>query len=322
VAVVGALWAMLAPACLAAQGHDVRTYRVLQHLALDAGQDGAFVLACRRGDLATDGTWRVDGLDDAGADPVSGVDVLEADSISPQSYRFDVRNTTVAAARLTIAVSCLDGDVGSGSDRHRLGVGSRRSATGDVAAGAVRAPMVACPSGSVAVAPGFRLAGGAGAVARVVTRLPAGGVTRVDLRLVALSGLRVTASTRCLARMTTRSPRDGHRHRLRLALRGAMATVADGRRESFTVACRADERAIEGGFSLSEAWYLGQVPSGRRRSYVLQSPATGRPASATLSLLCLGTRTSIPLTPRAAIVRRRLRDVAAGTLLADPRPAW
>jgi hypothetical protein len=284
----------------AATADTLRAYRVDQPLRLDAGQSGSFTLACQSGDLVTDGTWLVNGLDDPnpqlGSQPfdlVSGVDVLEADAVSEQSYRFQLRNNTQGQAQINLTVSCLDGDVGGDGRQLRLLPQTAAQATSAaIAPGLGLAPRVVCARGSIAVAAGFRFDGAAGAVGRVIARAPMEGSTAAtDLGVAAIDGVVATSSAHCLARTTTKGS-DGLRRRLSVAYRTAQTSVTDGRRESYTLSCRSRETAIEGGFRLSEAWYLGQAQAGRQRSFRVQSPMTGTSGTATLGLLCLRDHTS------------------------------
>jgi hypothetical protein len=294
-------WLVCLPASAPAASSDaLRAYRVDQPLRLDAGQSGTFTLACQSGDLVTDGTWLVDGLDDynpqLGGQPydlVSGVDVLEADAVSEQGYRFSLRNNTPGQAQVNLTVTCLDGDVGGEGLRLRLlpRVAAQTTSVA-LASGLGVAPRVACPAGAIAVAAGFRFTGDPGAVGRVIARAPMdGSTTTIDLGVAAIDAVTATSSARCLALTTTKGS-DHRRRSLSVAYRTAQTAVGDGRREAYTLSCRDRETAISGGFRLSEAWYLGQAQAGRQRSFRVQSPATGSPGTATLGLLCLRDQTS------------------------------
>jgi hypothetical protein len=275
----------------------VRAYRVDQPLRLDAGQSGTFTLACQSGDLVTDGTWLVDGLDDYNAqlggqpyDLVSGIDVLEASAVSEQGYRFSLRNNTQGQAQVHLTVSCLDGDVGSEGRRLRL-LPQAQTTSVRLAPGLGVAPRVTCPPRSIAVAAGFRFDGEPGAVGRVVARAPLeGSPGTIELGVAAIDPVVASSSAHCLALTTTKGP-DHRRRRLSVAYRTAQTSVGDGRREAYTLSCRDRETAIAGGFRLSEAWYLGQAQSGRQRSFRVQSPSTGSPGTAMLGLLCLADTT-------------------------------
>jgi hypothetical protein len=245
----------------AASADPVRTYTVVQRLRLDPGQDGSFSLACRTGDVATDGTWRAGAL---------GLDVLEADSISAGTYRFQVSNDATTTAALRLTVVCVHGP------RLRLVGGRGTVAAAVAAAGTASAPALRCPAGSAAIAPGFRIDGG---IARVTTRFPHG-LTSTLLSLVAIDPVTVTSSTRCL--------RPGAR--LRLAFRAGQTDVQAGRVESFSVSCRHGEAAIVGSYRLHGAWYLGQTPAGARRSFRLQASSTTSGGDARLGVLCLSER--------------------------------
>ena len=273
-------------AALASGAPSVRVYRVAQSLTLDEGQSGEFTLACRAGDIVTDGTWRVESvdsnrqIDDESFDLVSGVDVLQAEAFSRQAYRFAVRNNAEGDAALQLAVSCLRGSVG---DR-KVVVRERREVTAKLAAGtASTLPAVACPAGTVAIASGLRIEGGG--AGRLLGRMPTlPGLERSTLTVLGLDDVTVVASARCLHRET--SGHGGRRFSLRLAFRAGDAHVEAGHAASFTVGCRAGESAIAGGFTLSAAWYIGQTTTRRQRAFRVQATADGA-GSARLGLLCL-----------------------------------
>lgn len=290
VALLACLAGVVAPGVATAAGRpSVDVYRVGQNLTLDEGQSGDFTLACRRGDIATDGTWRVDSvdtnpqIDDEPFDLVSGVDVLSAESFSPQAYRFSVRNNAEGDAAVRIAVSCLRGTIG----RRTVVVRGRREVTAPLAAGSMATlPPVVCPPGTVVIAPGLRVQGGG--AARLLGRMPTlPGLERSTFSVLAVDDVTVVASARCLASRTT--TRHGRGYALRMAFRAGDADVEAGHVASFTVGCRARETAIGSGFSLSSAWYLGQTPSGRQRAFRVQA-TTAAAGRAQLGLLCLRDR--------------------------------
>jgi hypothetical protein len=289
VALLACLMGAAAPGtATAAARPSVYVYRVAQNLTLDEGQSGDFTLACRRGDVVTDGLWRVDSvdtntqIDDEPFDLVSGVDLLGAEAFSRQAYRFSVRNNAEGDAAVRIAVTCLSGKVG---DRPVV-VRERREVRAPLAAGAAATlPPVVCPSGTVAVAPGMRVEGGA---ARLLGRMPTlPGLERSTFDVLALDDVTVVASARCLHRQT--ASRKGQRFTLGMAFRAGDAQVEAGHVASFTVGCRARETAVGSGFSVSAAWYLGQTPSGRQRAFRVQATADAS-GSARLGVLCLRDR--------------------------------
>jgi hypothetical protein len=293
VALLACLLAAAAP-CVAqaAERPSVDVYRVAQNLTLDEGQSGDFTLACRHGDIAMDGTWRVDSvdtnpqIDDETFDLVSGIDVLAAEPFSRQAYRFSVRNTAEGDAAVRIAVSCLTGTIG-----RRTGVvRGRREVTAPLAAGSMATlPPVVCPPGTVVIAPGLRVQGGG--AARLLGRMPTlPGLERSTFSVFALDDVTIVASARCLARQTAN--RQGRRYTLRMAFRAGDAQVDAGHVASFTVGCRGREAAIGSAFSLSAAWYLGQTPSGRQRAFRVQATADAAGA-AELGLLCLRDRATV-----------------------------
>jgi hypothetical protein len=286
VALLACLVALATPVAAMAGAPSVHVYRVAQSVTLDEGQSGEFTLACRTGDVVTDGTWRVDSIDSSARtderpfDLVRGVDILQAEAFTRQAYRFGVRNNAEGDAMLRIAVTCLRGTVGDG----RVVVRERRKVSAHLAAGtASMLPAVACPAGTVAIAPGLRVDGGG--AGRLLGRMPTlPGLERSTLTVLGLDEVTVVASARCLHPEIA-----GRRLGLRLAFRAGDTQIEAGHVASFSVGCRARETAIASGFMLSAAWYLGQTPSGRRRVSRVQATANG-PGSARLGLLCLHDR--------------------------------
>jgi hypothetical protein len=290
----------IAQSAHAAGRPEVTTYRVVQQLRLDEGQSGAFNVSCRHGDLATDGVWQMDALDsneqldDEPFDLVSGVDVLEADSISTSGYRFALRNNAEGVAQLRLAVVCLAGAVTDGTTRYALRLSAPVTATGPIGYGTEGTQQVACPAGAVAVTPGFRLVTEPGGVARMTSSFPlAPDLRTLERRATALADVQMTTTARCLSVLTGR--RSGQRWRLALALRTAQATIAGGRRETYTASCRTRETAITGAFTVTGGWYIGQFPVGRQRTFRAQSPQPGTDGALQLGLLCLGDRAKRPI---------------------------
>lgn len=288
------------PAAQAAERPPVTTYRVVQQLRLDEGQSGSFNVSCRHGDLVTDGIWQMDALDsnpqldDEAFDLVNGVDVLAAESFSTSGYRFALRNNAEGVAQLRLAVVCLTGSVSDRRARYALRLSAPVSATTAIVAGTEGTQQVSCPAGTVAVTPGFRLVTEPGGVARLTSTFPLTPDLRsLERRAAALTDVQMTTTARCLSVLSSR--RSGQRWRLGLTLRTAHATLGDGRRETYTVSCRARETAISGAFSIAGGWYLGQFPSGRQRTFRAQSPHTGADGAVQLGLLCLSDRALAPI---------------------------
>jgi hypothetical protein len=278
----------------------LRTYRVSQFLRLDEGQSGSFNVACQHGDLVTDGMWQVDALDsnpqldDEAFDRVSGVDVLEAESISTTSYRFTLRNNVEGQAQLHLAVTCLAGFVSDGTDRYALRLSAPLTTTAAVPSGAEVTQAVACPAETVAVAPGFRVVTDPGHTARVTASAPLDlALTTLQRRVVAFGDVQTSTSARCLSRNSAR--RGGRRWRLPLTLRMTPATVAGTDPEAYAVSCRARETAITGMFDLPGAWFVGELPAGRQRTFRVQSREAGADGALHVGLLCLGDRAARPI---------------------------
>lgn len=271
VAALVAALALTAPTgALAAARHDVREYRVEQALPLEPGQDSSFTLACRTGDIASDGVWMFDNpaLGPDGGLPADLV-VREAATVSREAYRFGLRNEGAVPAQLHLYVTCLEATLDGPGARRRLRISDARTT----------ATELRCPAGHVPVAPGFAAAGaGAGLTART---FPSADGRRMRL---AFGGPAPRVQARCLAVQTTSA--GGARSRLRLTVRSSAVDVPAGRISSFDVSCGPRQVAIVSSFALRGAGLVGLLPRGRSRTVRL-APSGAGAGAATIGALCL-----------------------------------
>ena len=285
--VVAALGASPASASARAPTSATATvYRVEQDVTLAEGQDGRWNVACHDGDLAVDGTWRVDAIANAPGDIlppdlVSGLDVLGAEPFAPGGYAFTLRNRAAGDARVHLGVQCLQGSLrGDGGQRYALRISplmDQVTSTGE-AGSLISAPLI-CPSGAIAVAPGYSTTGGP---ARIVSRFPMR--NRMSVLDRSFDTLAAT-SIRCLSvRSTDGGPA------LHVTLRTGQALLPAGRVPEATISCAPGERALVGLMRLDGAWSLGGSLLGATRTFKLQTVSPIVAGSAQVGALCLRLR--------------------------------
>src|SRR3954452_8802336 len=128
-------WALVAPAlprsAMAGQAHLVKLYKVEKHVDLQ-GQDSSYTVTCPNSDLALQGMWRVDDVeqgndfcdldgpggtwgtttapaanDHADWDVLRSVRPTEVDATSDSTYRFEFTPLSGGDAQLHLWVTCL-----------------------------------------------------------------------------------------------------------------------------------------------------------------------------------------------------------------------
>ena len=146
----------------------------------------------------------------------------------------------------------------------------------------ISAPLI-CPSGAIAVAPGYSTTGGP---ARIVSRFPMRNrMSVLDRSFDTLAATLVHTSIRCLSvRSTDGGPA------LHVTLRTGQALLPAGRVSEATISCAPGERALVGLMRLDGAWSLGGSLLGATRTFKLQTVSPIVAGSAQVGALCLRLR--------------------------------
>ena len=266
-------------------GHQLDVQKVESHLGVPAGAVQTQVASCPSGYLATDGSVRLDAVDQ-GAGGFADVRVLESRATADGSgWSGTVENTTTGQAQGKVEVVCLSRSTVSGPDpQHPLVVGDVVSTTQVWSAGA-QSVGLQCGPGQVPITPGWSFDAGHGTV-RSSERTTDGWYLDVDVPESAV----LTFSIRCLS--TTLGVAGGHTHGLVLDQRADTVQVPAGSTVRPQLSCADDGKGIVAGWSMGAGLvFLGSDPQPKTRVFGFTNP-TGSDASARIGLLCLSTRTT------------------------------
>ncbi|WP_345525659.1 hypothetical protein [Nocardioides endophyticus] len=262
--------------------HQVDEQRIETQADLSAGETRTFSVTCPSGYFASDGSGRVDAVDQ-GTGTLADVLVRESRSTSLDTWTVTMVNHATGRAQGKIFADCVQRETAEvDGHRHALVLDQAATETRDLTGPTT--VTVACAGGQYPVAPGFQLDGDA-----VVRRSAADGTSAWTFEVVPSGATTGTFSARCLMSRVSRVA--GHDHRLDLRQAAAHVTLGAGEVLEAQTACGDLARGILGGWSLDDGLVLtGAEPRAKTRATRLFNPTSG-PLSADLTLQCLETRT-------------------------------
>ena len=244
-----ALVAAFASPASAAPGkpHEVYIYKVEKHVDMSGEFPDQYLhdhVFCNPGDIALDGMWRVDHVDQANPPFTQGDErdvyftASYGDDADRTKWHFRAHNYADGDAQIKLWVTCIRGTVEQAHGHtHSVQVSSRHDDAAHTSLGADVEPVITnsydhlfqCGPGEIAVAPGFnfthlgpQISGGDDDDFRV--RL-AGSWPTATYRgwhwdfLVEDSGVNVTLYLRCLSIKTSAAGAPSHAHNLEWAFR-------------------------------------------------------------------------------------------------------
>ncbi|MFN8113536.1 MAG: hypothetical protein U0R51_10090 [Solirubrobacterales bacterium] len=269
--------------------HLLPVEKVEQQVDLEPGQVRRVTLDCPQpGEIMTDGAVRVDAVDQ-GTGTLGSVETRRSRSTAPGSYEFEVANTAGGRAQAKVFGTCMAGTTAlEQGHRHSVLIGDAVSTTETLATGR-HDVTVPCGPGTVAVAPGIDVSGGA---ARIAGSEPSGNGRTFTID-AAVDATTVELSVRCMSIRLDNAA--GHTHDLRLNEVARTVTVPAGQTVSESAICADDAKGIVASYDLPAGLYLaGHDPQPKSRVFRIVNPTSG-PLSAKIDLLCVGDRTSGPV---------------------------
>ncbi len=284
--------------------HLIDVIKVEQFWSLPAGappQD--LTLACPAGYVATDGSARVDSVDQdaSGQSRVDLVRVVASESVAGDASQWRVRaaNGSGGQAQLHAFAVCVGTTTSTtAAHTHQLQAGSQNTSGPHAAPGGQRTEVdMSCPAGTVVVAPGFAFTPDTPS-GTVFKSEPSNGGSdwTLGFDLPAGPGASVAVSWRCLDRQTTAGGAPPHSFALALydvhenvvvppSNLGSSQPFSEGR-----VTCPDGSKGIVGSWNLPPGvTVLGNTPQPINRDFRLLN-LTGEPQNAELDLLCLKSR--------------------------------
>ncbi|MCW2812727.1 MAG: Cna domain protein, partial [Nocardioides sp.] len=272
-----------APSASSSHDHYLDVQKVEQHVALTAGETRTATVDCAPGYLATDGSGRVDQIDQ-GTGTADAVRIIRSAAADEDSWSVTMVNTATGSAQGKAFVVCTKKttDVADGHT-HDLAHGAPVTATRALTVGATSVTLT-CATGRP-IAPSYSVP----ADASVRQTYPVG-TDGWAFTVDSASAGSADFSIRCLE--TRVSTADGHQHDLVLTPLTQTTTVAPGQTVEITSTCAGDAKGVVAGFQMDLGLVqLGNDPRPIIRVFRFHNP-TSSPLDVDVSLLCLMSRTS------------------------------
>jgi uncharacterized repeat protein (TIGR01451 family)/fimbrial isopeptide formation D2 family protein len=262
--------------------HRIDVQKVEAQIDLNAGETRSVQVTCPSGYFASDGSVRIDHVDQGTGD-WTAPQVLESRASSLETWQGTVKNTATGRAQAKIFAVCISKQTGDdGGHTHDLIVSDPISVHHEARAGIDEATLL-CGPGQVAIQPGFV----SNVPADLLYSEPEGNGWKFKLDLK--SDGEVTYSIRCMTRQV--SITDGHTHDLKLKHLVNEITIQPGTVNEAQLTCSDGYKGIVADQDLAYGLVpLGNDPRPVTRAFKLYNP-TDTPLKAKISLLCLGDRT-------------------------------
>ena len=265
--------------------HQIDVQKAEVHMDLLPGQERALSVTCPTGYVVTDGSGRIDQVDQ-GTGTLASVGYVESRATNDTTWQATLRNDATGRAQAKVFAVCVKevSEVNQ-AHAHDLQLGDVVTQSVDLSSGAATATLE-CAPGTVPIRPGYALNG----TAEVVTSYPAGDN---DWTFALSSGggdaTSGVVSIQCM--LDELAEANGHGHDLNLREVTQNVTVPAGEVLEVTLTCPVGYKGIVAGWRLDEGLVnLGNDPRPIIRVFKLFNPTSG-PLTADLWLGCLATRT-------------------------------
>lgn len=307
-------------------GHDLGIYKVEQQVDIDS-DDKTVELACKGGDYALDGMWRIDHADYDEDDNYAttrgrAVDVSAAypfdgpaSGTRQDSYRFVFNKNTIGRAQAKVFLTCIAGTTEQ-SDGHTHAIDVLTVAPVNDDDGSYSKADI-CPTNSFVAQTGFKINDGvAGEPVPYVGHLstswndPTGGLRGwawvMDLSQDTPASVDFYAS--CVKRKL--GPGGNEKHKLVYRLQGPETeSVAATSTKTKRIACKSQYKAVVAGFAFDpgsmsdpnpefvpaltvpQTWFLGMDPQPKNRDFRFLN-SSGASRNVQIKALCLNYRTT------------------------------
>ncbi|WP_415836645.1 DUF11 domain-containing protein [Nocardioides marinus] len=275
--------------------HWLTPYKSEQQIDLEPGQTRTVTVDCVDGGIVTDGSVRIDHVDQGTGD-ASDVHVLYAGSPTTSTWKAIVRNDATGRAQAKAFVACLpaetgvaDSQVGTGnSHTHQLLADPDLvTDTRALPAGTTSMTVTCAAEGTFPIAPTHALSGGE---AWLVGSEPAGGRTW-EFTFLVDDPTTATVGVRCL-HLTT-SAVQGHTHDLQHTIESTAATVPAGANVERQLHCPDDAKGMVSGWRVPPGVLaVGNDPRLKTRAFRFQNTSASD-RQVTMWLVCFKDRTTV-----------------------------
>ncbi|WP_341925299.1 hypothetical protein [Nocardioides psychrotolerans] len=274
--------------------HQLEVTKVETNLSLAGGQTSSSTVSCPSGYLATDGSVRLDAVDQGTGGFADALVLVSAATADGAGWTGTVRNGATGQMQAKVNVVCLSTATVTGEDhQHAVLVSAPVTSTATYAAGAWTTDLT-CGPGRVAIAPGWTFTAGSGVV-RTSQRSATGWRFVVDVPTSA----DVSFGIRCLS--TSLGTAAGHSHDLDLHQLDGTVVVPPGATVELQLTCGDLEKGIVASWDVDLGLVsLGNDPQPKTRVFRFHNP-TASSLTARVGLLCLGIQTGAESTVRDVV---------------------
>ncbi|MDQ5895315.1 MAG: hypothetical protein QG596_1576 [Actinomycetota bacterium] len=263
--------------------HLLDVQKVETQVDLDPGQQRTVQAVCPSGYFVSDGSVRIDHIDQGTGD-WTAPQVLESRASSLDTWQGTVKNTAAGRAQAKIFAVCIKKatEIADGHT-HNIIVSPPVTRTDTVPAGVHEAELQ-CGPGQVATQPGFT-----SSVPGVLTySQPSGDGWKFALEFE--QNALVTFSIACMSRQVSQN--GGHGHNLGFQRIRNEITIQPGQVNEAQLTCPDGSKGVVGGWDLDHGLVsLGNDPRPVTRAFRIYNPSD-HPLTARISLLCLGSMTA------------------------------
>jgi len=265
-----------------AHGTDVQ--KVETQIDLEAGQTRTVTAQCPSGYFVSDGSVRVDHIDQGTGSWLSP-EVTESRASDNQTWQGTVTNTATGRAQAKIFAVCIRATTSPDGHGHDFIVSTPVVKTITLEPG-VNEATLECPVGTVAIQPGFI----ADSPGHLTYSQPEGNGWKFIYKTdTDRPDDQVSFSIRCMSR--TLSETSGHTTELALERIWTEQVIQPGQVHEVQLTCKDGSKGIVAGWDMDEGLYsLGNDPRPVTRAFKVYNP-TDQPLTVRYSLLCMGDRT-------------------------------
>jgi hypothetical protein len=314
-----ALFAFTSTALAGGKGHFPVMYKVEKQVDVE-GDDTVVSLSCDGNDIAIDGMWRIDEVNqDNDFGPLDirtaiWVRYSESDNADPSQWNFDFVNTTAGNGNIHIFLTCLGKKTTQTSGHtHDWNIGPKQTTSvGPAAAGTLlNANASGCNAGTqLAVAPGFNFTAGSGRpyLWRPTSTSPPFNAWRQGF-YVTSAGTALDATVRCLdIKSSGPSSGPGHTHSIVYKFKQASPTptIPAGQTQEKQAICGELYKAMLGAYDFGDPgtspgdfngnepylWFFGMDPRPKTRAFSFYNSDPLNPHPVDIGALCWHVRTT------------------------------
>ena len=266
--------------------HLIDVQKAEAHLDLNPGQTRTLSVSCPSGYLVSDGSGRVDHVDQ-GTGTLGSVFVTESRATGLDTWQVTATNEATGRAQAKVFAVCVQQTTAANQGHdHQLELGGEVTKTVALGAGSATTTL-SCGPGELPARPGYVLDG----TAAVVVSYPDGaGGWEFSVERGAGDATSVDLSLGCVESQLSESA--GHRHALDLAEVRDQVTVPAGQVTEVTLTCPVGYKGVVAGWDVDPGLVnLGNDPRPISRVFKFYNP-TGSDLDAHVWLGCLSTRTA------------------------------